>query len=305
MNQIKKKKIQLHLILLRKPRSRRKIAASRLLLFLNCQSRDFITISTLYVINCADLALLLSFNYRDIQRALLFGYTCLMDHMKISDLTDENKPRERLVKLGPEALSDQELLAILLGSGTKSMNVIDLSAQILRISGGIAGLRKVDTKTLQSVNGIGPARSTVILASIELGRRFAKAIQKQDDRVRINNSDDVYHFKRYDMESLTHEELHILSLDTKHCLISDDTLYVGTLNSSAIRVAEIFKKPLQIGAAAFILVHNHPSGDATPSAADIITTKNVAAAGKTMDLPLLDHVIIGAGTFTSIMRLLE
>lgn len=225
--------------------------------------------------------------------------------MKISDLTDENKPRERLLKLGPEALSDQELLAILLGSGTKSMNVIDLSSHILRISGGIAGLRKVDTKTLQSVNGIGPARAAVILAAIELGRRFAKAIQKQDDRVRINSSDDVYRFKRYDMESLTHEELHILSLDTKHRLISDDTLYVGTLNSSAIRVAEIFRKPLQIGAASFILVHNHPSGDSTPSAADIITTKNIAAAGKTMELPLLDHVIIGAGTFTSVMRFFD
>ncbi len=228
-----------------------------------------------------------------------------MTHTKISDLSNENKPRERLLQLGPESLSDQELLAILLGSGTKEMNVIDMSAKILQVTGGIAGLRKADISTLQDIKGIGPARTTIILAAIELGRRFAKSMLKQKDRVRINCSEDVFRYKGYEMEALDHEELHVLCLDTKHYLMHDENLYTGTVNSSNVRVAEVFKKALQIGASAIILVHNHPSGDATPSAADIMTTKNVIAAGKTMDLPMLDHVIIGAGTFTSIMRFLE
>ena len=265
----------------------------------------FITIGILHLSYCAYSLLFFSFRFYDVPRRAHFGYTYLMTHTKISDLSDENKPRERLLLQGPESLSDQELLAILLGSGTKEMNVIDMSSEILKQAGGIAGLRKADIKTLQGIKGIGPARSTIILASNELGRRFAKSMLKQDGRVRINCSEDVFKYKSYEMESLAREELHVLCLDTKHYLICEENLYRGTVNSSNIRVAEIFKKPLQIGASAIILVHNHPSGDPTPSAADIMTTKNVIAAGKTMDLPMLDHVIIGAGTFTSIMRFLE
>lgn len=228
-----------------------------------------------------------------------------MEHFRISDFTDENKPRERLNAVGASALSDHELLAILLGSGTKDMNVIDLSHLILKRCGGLNGLRRVTAEELQTISGVGPAKTAGILAAVELGRRFSKAIRKNEDRLHINTADDIYEFMRYDMENLDHEELRILSLDTKHFLLGEDVLYRGTINSSNIRIAEVFRKPLLLNAACFVLVHNHPSGDPTPSAADIVTTRNIMAAGKTMDLPLLDHVIIGSGRYVSINQFLD
>ena len=228
-----------------------------------------------------------------------------MDHFRISDFTDENKPRERLKVVGAAALSDQELLAILLRSGTREMNVIELSQAILKHCGGLNGLRRITAEELREISGIGPAKTASILASVELGRRFSKAIRKNEDRFRINMAEDVYDFLRYDMENLDHEELRVLSLDSKHYLLGEDILYKGTINTSNIRIAEVFRKPLLLNAASMILVHNHPSGDPVPSAADIVTTRNIIAAGKSLELPLLDHVIIGQGSFTSIKSYLE
>ena len=228
-----------------------------------------------------------------------------MDHFRISDFSDDNKPRERLTALGASALSDQELLAILLGSGTKDMNVIDLSNLLLKKCGGLSGLRRITAEELLDIPGIGPARTAGILAAIELGRRFSRAILKNEDRIRINSAEDTYEYIRYDVENLSREELHVLCLDTKHYLMADDVLYRGTVNSSSIRIAEIFRKPLLLNAACFILVHNHPSGDPTPSAADIVTTRNIIEAGKNLEMPMLDHIIVGSGKFESIKRYLD
>ncbi|MBQ6508469.1 MAG: DNA repair protein RadC [Flexilinea sp.] len=228
-----------------------------------------------------------------------------MDHFRISDFTDDNKPRERLNAAGAAALSDQELLAILLRSGTREMNVIELSQAILKHCGGLNGLRRITAEELQEIPGIGPAKTASILASVELGRRFSKAIRKNEDRYRIYTAEDVYEFMRYDMENLDHEELRVLSLDSKHYLLGEDILYKGTINTSNIRIAEVFRKPLLLNAACMILVHNHPSGDPVPSAADIVTTRNIIAAGRSLELPLLDHVIIGQGSFTSVKSYLE
>ena len=226
------------------------------------------------------------------------------DHFRISDFADDSKPREKLLNYGADALSDAELLAILLGSGTKERNVLELANDILKMNGGLVGLRRVSLEKLRETRGIGPARSTSILASIELGRRFSKAIREIGERQRINCAEDIYQYVHYQMEHLDHEELWVYSLDTKHYLIREEMVYKGTINSSNIRIAEIFKRPLLRNAACFVMVHNHPSGDPTPSAADIITTRNVMAAGATLELPLLDHVIIGAGTYTSIKEYL-
>lgn len=228
-----------------------------------------------------------------------------MEHFRISDFSDENKPRERLNAVGASALSDQELLAILLRSGTRDMNVIDLSQTILKRCGGLNGLRRITAEELQDIPGIGPAKTASIMAAIELGRRFSRAIRRNEDRYHIQTPEDIYEFVRYDMENLDHEELRILSLDTKHFLLGEDTLYRGTINSSNIRIAEVFRRPLLLNAACFVLVHNHPSGDPTPSAADIVTTRNIMAAGKTMDLPMLDHVVIGSEGFVSIKKFLD
>ena len=227
-----------------------------------------------------------------------------MAHIRISDLTVENKPRERLLNNGAEALSDQELLAILLSSGTKDMNVIDLANYILRECGGLAGLRKVSTEDLLAIPGIGPAKAASLLGAIELGRRFSKAIRGNDERTRVNCAQEVYDLMHYDMENLDHEELRVLSLDTKHFLLSDDLLYKGTINSSQIRIAEILRRPLMLNAACFVMVHNHPSGDPSPSAADIVTTRNVMEVCKKIDMKLLDHVIIGSGNYVSVLEFL-
>ena len=228
-----------------------------------------------------------------------------MDHFRISDFTEDSKPREKLLSYGAESLSDAELLAILLGSGTKDRNVLELSNDILRKYGGLAGLRKISKEELAEIKGIGPAKATTILSVLELGRRFSKAIQANGERPRINCADDVYEYLHYQMEHLDHEELYILCLDSKHYIIGEEMLYKGTINSSNIRIAEIFRKPLLLNAACFALAHNHPSGDPTPSPADLVSTKNIIAAGKTLDLPLVDHLVIGAGSYQSIKELLK
>ena len=228
-----------------------------------------------------------------------------MEHFRISDFMDESKPREKLLNYGSEALSDAELLAILLGSGTRERNVIELANDILKDHGGLAGLRRLTKDQLGAIKGIGPAKSTSILAAIELGRRFSKSIKSGSERQKINTPDDIYEYFHYQLEHLDHEALWILSLDSKHYIIREERLYSGTINTSNIRVAEVFKKPLQLNAACFVMVHNHPSGDPTPSAADIVVTRNVIEVGKKMELPLLDHVVIGAGRFTSIKSYLE
>ena len=228
-----------------------------------------------------------------------------MNHFRISDFTDDSKPREKLLNFGAGALSDAELLAILLGSGTKEMNVLELANFILKEYGGLAGLRKISKEKLFEIGGIGPAKAASILATIELGRRFSKAVNKNGERPRLRCAEDIYEYIHYQMEHLDHEELHVISLDTKNYVIGEEMVYRGTSNSSNIRVAEIFKRPMLLNAASFVMVHNHPSGDPTPSAADIVTTRNVITAGKTLDLPLLDHLIIGAGTYASIKSYLD
>ena len=228
-----------------------------------------------------------------------------MGHFRISDFMDDSRPREKLLANGAEALSDSELLAILLGSGTRDMNVLELANNILKDNGGLTGLRKLGKTELGNIPGIGPAKSAGILATIELGRRFSKSIQKNEERQRLNCAEDVYKYVHYEMESLDHEEIHIISLDSKHYVIGEDLLYKGTINTSNIRVSEIFKKPLLLNAASFVMVHNHPSGDPTPSPADIVSTRKVIETGKVMDLPLMDHVIIGAGSFTSMNKYMD
>ncbi|MBQ6502995.1 MAG: DNA repair protein RadC [Flexilinea sp.] len=228
-----------------------------------------------------------------------------MSHFRISDFTDDSKPREKLLAFGAASLSDAELLAILLGSGTREMNVLELANKILKDNGGLKGIRKLDKDHFGKIKGVGPAKSAGILAAIELGRRFSRVISVDGERQKINTAEDVWEYLRYEMEPLDHEELRIICLDTRFYVMDEYLLYRGTINTSSIRIAEIFRKPLQLNAACFVMVHNHPSGDPKPSAADLVTTRKVIEVGKAMELPLLDHVIIGAGTYTSLKKMLE
>lgn len=221
------------------------------------------------------------------------------------NLEPQDMPRERMLEKGPQALTDYELLAILLRTGVAGENVLQYSQRILHEMGGLRGLCNADPELLSAVDGIGPAKATTILAVSELGRRISRMYIEPDDRTRIETADDVYELMRYDMTDLDHEELWVLSLNTKNILISRDMIYKGTINTSSVRVAEIFRKPLLHKAASLIMVHNHPSGNPQPSAADIMTTRAARDAGRLLDIQVVDHVVIGKGKFVSIRSYLD
>ena len=206
---------------------------------------------------------------------------------------------------GPEALADYELLAILLRTGIQGEDVLRFSRRLLQDLGGLRGLHKADQQQLLAIRGIKTGKAATLMAAAELGRRFSKMLRTPDDRPRIRNAEDVYELLQYEMAPLDHEELYVLSLDTKHFVIAEDHIYRGTVNASSVRVAEIFRSPILHNAAGIILVHNHPSGDPQPSTADIVTTRSVMEAGKNLEIPLMDHVIIGKGRYQSLRSYME
>ena len=224
---------------------------------------------------------------------------------RISETPGENLPRERMQKSGPESLSDSDLLAILLRTGNPGEDVLELSRRILRENGGLRGLRTITLEQLNEIRGIKLGKAAIIMAAIELGRRFSKLNADRAHQDRINSPDDVYDYVHYEMEALDHEELWVINLDTKNHITAIDHLYSGTINQSSVRVGEIFRKPIIRSAYAIILVHNHPSGDPQPSTADILTTKSVMSAGKMLEIPVLDHIVIGKGRWVSIKSLIE
>ncbi len=224
-------------------------------------------------------------------------------HNRISDMEINERPRERLVKVGPGSISNYELLAILLRTGTAGENVIDLSKRILNSYGGLGGLKKITFEELKNARGIGEAKATQVLAAVELGKRLA-GLQEENDRLIINSSQDVFDLVSYEMSAFDHEELWVLNVDTRHRLVAIDRLYKGSLNSSTVRISEVFRKPITRNVAAILLVHNHPSGDPKPSAADIAVTKSVQEAGNLLEITMLDHIIIGSGKYESILSYL-
>lgn len=224
---------------------------------------------------------------------------------RISETPGEYLPREKMQEFGPDSLTDSELLAILLRTGNRGEDVLELSARILRENDGLRGLRTITLEQLNEIRGIKLGKAAIIMAAIELGRRFSKLNANRENQARINTPDDVYEYLHYEMEALDHEELWVINLDTKNHITAIDHLYSGTLNKSSVRIGEIFRKPIIRSAYAIIMVHNHPSGDPQPSTADILTTKSVMSAGKALEIPLLDHIVIGHGRWISIKNLIE
>ena len=215
---------------------------------------------------------------------------------KIKELNDELKPRERLKKYGVDSLSDVELLAIILRCGTKNMNVLDLSNKILNDYNGINNLSNISLNALSKIKGIGEAKAISILACLELGKRSLK-INK--DKININNGKVVYDLFKYDYINIYQEHFVILFLDVKKNLITKELLYVGTISNAIVHPREVFKSAIKNNASYIILLHNHPSGDSTPSNADINLTKIIKEAGNIIGIPLIDHIIIGYNNYYS------
>lgn len=220
------------------------------------------------------------------------------NRLTIRELPRSERPRERLKELGPQALSCAELLAIIVGSGGSGCSAIGVGREILaRTDGSLRRLASQPVAALTSLRGVGTVRAVTIHAALELGRRLAA--ESHEDGAPLRAPREVHAAFAPHLQDLPVEEFHVAILDAQHRLDRDITVTRGLLNSSLVHPREVFREAIAERAASIILVHNHPSGDPTPSAADRLVTQQLVAAGKLLDIPVRDHVIIGRGRYTS------
>jgi DNA repair protein RadC len=216
----------------------------------------------------------------------------------IKDMNEEERPRERLAKLGPQSLSTAELLAILLRVDVVGETSVQVGQRLLQTFGGISGLHRASFDELSSQKGIKLAKAAQIKAAIELGRRLV--LESPEDKPVVHSPADAAVMVQYEMSALQQEELRVMLLDTRNRVQFIETVYRGSVNSSQVRIAEIFKAAIRRNATNLIVIHNHPSGDPTPSPDDVAITRAILQAGELLDVKLLDHIIIGSGRFVSL-----
>ena len=219
---------------------------------------------------------------------------------RIQDLNTSERPRERLEKYGAQVLTNGELLAILLRVGIQGRNAVQLGQEILTRFGDLAGIQRAPFSALCEIEGVGPAKAAQIKAAIELGNRLSK--ESTNERPLVSKPEDAIELVRYELRGKEQEELWVMMLSSRNRMLQIDKLYKGSLNSSSVRIAELFKTAIRINAAAVILFHNHPSGDAKESPEDVNLTKTALEAGKMLDIKILDHIIIAGGDFVSIKK---
>ena len=225
-----------------------------------------------------------------------------MIHTKMKELPCEERPYERCVKSGPEHLSDAQLLAVILRTGSAQESVLELATRILELGGpgeGILGLLHLSLPELMSVKGIGQVKAIQLQCIGELSRRIWKR-KAMKSPVRYNEPAQVAEYYQEDLRHKEQEEFHMMLFNTKQNMIGDVALSKGTVNASLATPREIFIQALRFQAVSLILVHNHPSGDPEPSREDILLTRRVEEAGKVIGIAVLDHIIIGDGTYVSI-----
>lgn len=218
--------------------------------------------------------------------------------ISIKDLPKEDRPRERLLKYGAQHLSNQELLAILVGSGTKDESVMTLSKRLLMHFEGLHLLPDATIEELTTIKGIGPAKGVTLLAAIELGKRISRYQPKE--KYIIRSPKDGADYVMEEMRHLNQENFVVLFLNTKNHVIHQETIFVGSLNASIVHPREIFREAVKRSAASIICFHNHPSGDPTPSQEDLHITKRLVEVGKMIGIEVLDHIIIGHNKYVSL-----
>ncbi|MCH8939778.1 MAG: DNA repair protein RadC [Chloroflexi bacterium] len=211
------------------------------------------------------------------------------------------RPRERLRDYGPHFLSNSELLAILLRTGTRAENVINLATRLLATNGGLAGLAKAGFLELSQVHGMGEAKVSQVMAALELGKRLS-ALPIGEYPV-ISSPQDVANLLTPEMGLLSQESLRVLLLNTRNQVLSVSEVYRGNVNTAVIRAAEVFRDAVKENCPSVIVVHNHPSGDPTPSTDDINVTSQLQQAAKLLDIELLDHIILAQSGFVSLKEL--
>ena len=220
-------------------------------------------------------------------------------YYRITDLEASERPRERLAEVGAQALSTAELLAILLRTGLPGENAVQLGQRLLQTFGGLSGLRRASFQEVCSQHGVGEAKAAQIKAAIELGKRL-RDDDEEDNRRVIHSPKDAADLVMYEMAGLVQENLWVILTDTRNRVIGIERLYQGSLNASTVRVGELFRAAIIRNAASILVVHNHPSGDPTPSPEDIALTRAVVQSGRLLDIQVLDHLVIGRGRYVSL-----
>jgi DNA repair protein RadC len=217
---------------------------------------------------------------------------------RIMDLHESDRPRERLATLGPQALSNAELLAILIRTGVKGESAVSVGQRLLNKFGGLTGLHRAPFNELMDQHGLGEAKACQIKAAIELGRRLT--IESPEERPAINSPADAAALVQYEMSVLEQEHLRVILLDRRNRVLETAEVYKGSVSSSQIRIGEVFKEAIRKNASALVVIHNHPSGDPTPSPDDVAVTRAIVQAGKLLDVEVLDHLVIGQGRWVSL-----
>lgn len=216
----------------------------------------------------------------------------------IKELPPDSRPREKLKSLGAGSLSDAELLAIILRVGTQGESVLDLANRLLVTYGGLVGLSRLPFTELCTVHGLGEAKTCQLKSALELGRRLLMA--QPEERLQVRSPADLAPLLILEMAPLDQETLRVVLLNTKNQVIKFSDVYRGSLNSSLVRISEVFKEAVRVNAASIIVAHNHPSGDPTPSPEDARVTEQLVAAGKLLEIEVLDHLVIGERRFVSL-----
>ncbi len=216
----------------------------------------------------------------------------------LRDLPREERPRERMMRSGAEALSHAELLAILLVTGTRKESALTVAQRILGQTDGLRRLADMGIEELIGINGIGPAKAVQLKAAIELGRRMAAS--RVGDRVVIRSPRDAAELLAEQLRYLQKEHFVCLFLNTKNQVIAQETLSIGSLNASIVHPREVFRAAIKYGSASIVCAHNHPSGDPAPSPEDIAITKRLVESGRIVGIDVLDHIVVGDGHFVSL-----
>lgn len=218
--------------------------------------------------------------------------------MKIKDIPESERPRERLIEYGSDSLSNEELLAIILKQGTRNKSAKELGLDLLNSINNINELENITLEKLKEIKGIGQAQALTLLATIELGKRiFLK--NNYSKKYVLNNSKDIYDYMKYLMNNKKQEYFYCLYVNNKKELIERKLLFMGTVNRSTVHPREVFKNAYLCSASGIICVHNHPTGDINPSNEDIFFTKSLVSIGNMNGIPVLDHVIIGNDNYYS------
>lgn len=220
---------------------------------------------------------------------------------RIKDLPSDDRPREKLMLRGPQFLTDAELIAILLRTGMKGKSVVSVAQDLIAKEGNLAKLASKTLADLKKNNGVGKDKAATLLAAFEISRRILSQGKWQSEK-KITSPEDVANIFIPLFRDEVKEQFIVICLNSANRIIKHETISIGNLNSSIVHPREIFKSALEYNAASIILLHNHPSGNPEPSNEDIAITKKLVEAGKMMDIPVFDHIILAGNTYTSFVE---